>query len=174
MKVRIDYPILSQMYDAEVSEEVEARLAGYEWPTPAAELRAHALNMPLVPGDVVAIDEERRVVDLLFCEPTFMVEVDFKIPINLTMGEALPEDDKARVTVSSVVEQWAREAYVTQTTTYSFMVSAPEQSWINERVRASPYVQDVELVRYPGMPIDFKVARSNADLGELYDAGPWA
>lgn len=164
----LTYPKLTMEYKAPIFERVPAILRADD----VYELRAHAIHIPLAPGDTVTVsienDEITGIVELV---PLWTVDLDFKLPSNIVTGKALPDDDPANVTIREVTEGWQREAWVTKHTTFSFYVSAQDREWLEDRVVRCKYVDDVQMVRHPGMPIDFEVARENADFGEL--RGPW-
>lgn len=168
MIVRVEYPELSAAEGVEIVDDIEAEDLG----TNLAELKQHARNMPLAPGDVVT-HHDGVVTSVVQYALTWLIEVEFKLPANLTFMQALPSNDKAIVKIEATVAGWQRDAYVTKHSGFTYLVSAPDRDWIKDKVQSSPYVDHMELVRYPDMPIIWEIARRNASL-ETLSAGPWA
>jgi len=168
MKIRLDYP------DLRTYEHVEAKRLD----SGLCQLTTHALFVPLAPGDVLRVltpmlPDHPVAVGIATLVEIYTYDVDFRLPINLVTGQALPDDDPSQVKLRETIELWQREAWATQHTGISAYVSAPEQKWLEDRVVLNPYVDHVQMVRWPGMEIDFEVAVRNADLGDL-TRGPWA
>lgn len=177
----LNYPALTEEHGAPIYERIRAELRTEEAflnlvteDLAVYELRAHAIFIPLAPGDIVlAHIESREIVSLVAQAQLWTVDADFMLPANLTTGKVLPDDDPAKTIIREVTQAWQREAWVTQHGGFSFYVSAQDRDWLEDRVMLCQYVDHVELVRYPGMKIDLDVARGSADLGDL-TKGPWS
>lgn len=179
MDLLLTYPALTEAHNAPIYERVRGELRAetefqkdYDTGVAVAELRAHAIYIPLAPGDVVTYDiGTGEILSLVQRARVWTVDVDFALPGNLVTGQGLPAN--AERVISEVTEEWAREAWVTQHTGLSFYVSAPDRDWLEDRVLLCKYVDHMEMVRHPDMAIDLEIARANADLGDLTQ-GPWA
>lgn len=169
MMLRLDYPELSA---AEGLEGIHDLIEADEIGSNLAELRHHARYMPLAPGDVVT-HHDGAITSVLQWAQVWLLEVEFKLPANLTFMKGLPPDDPSNVKIGATVAAWARDAYVTQRSGYDYLVSAPDRDWIKDKVQTCPYVDYMELVRYPDMPVVWEIARRNARLETLTE-GPWA
>lgn len=168
MTLRIDYPELSAAEGFAIHDDVEVDMLD----DGRAELRTHARNMPLAPGDVVTHDGE-AVTGVEQYAPVWTIEVEFKLPANLTFMKTLPPHDPSNIKIEETVTGWQRDAWVTKHSGYTYLVSAPDREWLTDRVQGSPFVDHMELVRFPDMEIDFDTARRHASLETLTE-GPWA
>lgn len=188
MKIRLVYPDLRpsvpELYDGPPAFEwVEAKDLGAmdHNGRDLYELTAHALYVPFAPGDIVLVDWEPKGVlpgawqvrGIEQLEDTFTYDVDFMLSGNLVLGQAPGADDPAMAKIREITESWGRDAWVTQHTGLSYFVSARDKFWLESEVVLCEYVDHVEIVRYPGMEIDFATAVSSASPGDL-SIGPWA
>lgn len=179
--LRFDYPGLSAEAGSPIYEFVRAELRAeteflhhYGPGQAVAELKAHAIFIPLAPGDLLLYDVDTgTALQLVKQAPVWTLDVDFKVPANLVVGQALPDDDVAVVTIKAATDEWQREAWVTQHSGLSFYVSAPDREWLEHRVMTNKYVGHVDMIRYPDMNIDLGIAIANADFGDL-TIGPWS
>lgn len=179
LTLRFDYPALTKEHNAPIYEKVRAELRPekefldhYEPGHAVAELRAHAIYMPLAPGDIVVYNIDTGApTRLLYLAPLWTIDCDFAIPANLVTGQGLPL--RAQRVIDRVTGEWQREAWVTQHTGLSFYVSAADREWLEDRVMGCEYVDHLEMIRHPSMQIDLDVAIQNANLADLKD-GPWS
>lgn len=132
-----------------------------------AELRQHATFIPLAPGDVVAYDVTETATAVLKLVPVYTYEVSMKLPND-------PErTDHAAELVKGIFEEWRRDAWVTQDTRFSALVSSQTQRWFDETVRPNRYVNFIDERRTPELRLDLDVAVQHPDLNGA-GGGPWA
>jgi hypothetical protein len=132
--------------------------------TGLAILRSHATYVPLAPHDIVRIDDERRIVDIEHLEPLWVFEVTMHLPKGLTFGQALDSGHPALRAVAEAKEEWSRAAWVTQKTTFSFIVSTGSREWFNDNVRCHPYVEHCEQTRDPEMHFSLEHALAHPNI----------
>lgn len=112
------------------------------------ELRAHSFLLPLGPGDVVRVDEERAVVDVVSLDPQWIYHVDLHLPADFTAGP-MPENHPAMKVWNQLVEEWSRDSSVTVLTTFTLVVSSRSERWLKDKVQSNKYVEGFEITRTP-------------------------
>lgn len=157
MSAILQYP---QTVLGPIAEEIE----GTAMPGGLVLLTQHASFMPLAPGDLVSVDGDRVIVAIERLEKQWMAEVAFHLPAGTTFGRAPSPDHPALRAVAETVAEWRKGACVTQTTSFTVLVSCSTREWIERNVVGHPYVEDCELVRTPDTVIDLQRALANPTL----------
>lgn len=130
------------------------------------ELREHASFIPLGPGDIVHVDITDTVTGVEMLARVYTYEVDFHMP-------APGSEEKGKAAVAALVEEWRRDAWITQDTAFSCHVTSQTHQWLEERVLSHPYVQSSLQLRTPEMRFDLATAVRHPDLNGD-GGGPWA
>lgn len=164
MKVKIVYPGTEHEELDAVPDQVRPR---------TVELRQHAGLIPLAPGDRLTIDQSGDAIAVVHLEPLYTYEVHMAMPSDLVAGRALPNGHPSRRKIADLAAGWRRDGYVTQLTTFTFLVSSQSRRWLDEQVLSHRYVAHHRRVRTPDLKMDLAVAVAHPDL-DGRGGGPWA
>lgn len=165
MQVHITYPAHADM-PAETLEATEIRPG-------IAELRQHSGFIPLGPGDRVQVDQSGDVLGVEHLDPVFTYEVVLHLPADLVAGRPLPDHHPSRAKIQALLDELSRDAVVTRTTNFSFLVSSQSRRWLDEKVVAHKYVDNYRLIRTPDLQVNLSVATAHPNLDGAR-TGPWS
>ena len=112
------------------------------------ELTGHAFLTPLGPGDVVEADDDMNLTSVVSLEPQFIYHVELHLPADYLAGP-LPDAHPAKRISERLLAEWKRDAWVTELHGFTVAVSSQSQKWLDDKVKASKYVEHMTLTRTP-------------------------